>query len=75
MLFVLPFTLSFVVVEWVALLLNFHVILGSNLGTETETDILRMFMVFLTPFRQILGQYLKLGHNGFLPHPLPFIIH
>jgi hypothetical protein len=36
---------------------------------------LRVFMVFLSPSRQMLGQYLKLGHDRFLPHPFQFIVH
>jgi hypothetical protein len=31
-------------------------------------------MVFLSPFKQMLGWYLKLGHIRFLPHPSQFII-
>jgi hypothetical protein len=36
---------------------------------------LRLFMVFFSPSRQILGLYLKLGHDHFLIHPFQFIIH
>jgi len=30
---------------------------------------------FPIPFRQVLGQYLKLGHDQFFTHPFPFSIH
>jgi hypothetical protein len=30
---------------------------------------LRFFVVFVNPSKQMPGQYLKLGHNYFLPHP------
>jgi hypothetical protein len=37
----------------------------SNLDLNTALSCLRFFVVLLRPFRQILGQYLKLGHNYF----------
>jgi hypothetical protein len=36
---------------------------------------LRFFVVFLSPSRQMPGQYLKLGHDLSLPHPFQLIIH
>jgi hypothetical protein len=36
---------------------------------------LRSFAVFLSPSRQMLGYYLKLYHDCFLPNPFQFIIH
>jgi hypothetical protein len=39
------------------------------------TNILRFLMVFLSLFRQMLGQYLKLGNNGSLPYAFQFSIH
>jgi hypothetical protein len=57
-----------------ALLLHICKVLGSNLGPETSyTD--EGFMVFLSPSRKIPGQYLKVGHGGFLPYPSQIIIY
>jgi hypothetical protein len=36
---------------------------------------LRVFAVFLNPPRQMARQYLKLGHDGFLPNPVHFVSH
>jgi hypothetical protein len=36
---------------------------------------LRLFMVFLSPSRQMSGLYLNLGHDHFFPHSFQFIIH
>jgi hypothetical protein len=36
------------------------------------TEVLR---VLLSPSKQMLGKYLKLGHGRFLPYPFQFIIH
>jgi hypothetical protein len=47
---------------------------GSDLGPET--DYPRMcFAVFLNLSTQKPGQYLKLRHERFLPHPFQFIHH
>jgi hypothetical protein len=35
----------------------------------------RTFVVLRRPSRQIPGEYLKLSHDHFLPHPFQFIIH
>jgi hypothetical protein len=35
----------------------------------------RFFVGFLSPFRQMYVQYLKLGHDHFLPHTFQLIIH
>jgi len=34
-----------------------------------------IFMVHLSPSRQMLGYYIKLGHDRFLPDPLQLIIY
>jgi hypothetical protein len=59
----------YVVVEWLTLL-QIREVPGSNFGLETE-----VFVVFLSPSRQIPGWYPKLGHDRFLFHPLQFTIH
>jgi hypothetical protein len=41
----------------------------------TQAIMMELFVVFVSPSRQILGQYLKLGCIYFLPHPVQFIIH
>jgi hypothetical protein len=35
----------------------------------------RFFLIFLSPWRQILGLYLKLGHRHFRPHSSKFIVY
>jgi hypothetical protein len=37
--------------------------------------ILSFFIVFLSPFKQMLWYYFKLGRDRLLPHPFQFIIH
>jgi hypothetical protein len=41
----------------------------------TQAIMMEFFIVFVSPSRQSLGQYLKLGYTYFLPHPFQFIIH
>jgi hypothetical protein len=36
---------------------------------------LMVFTVFLNALRQVPGEYCKLGHESFLPHPFQFVIH
>jgi hypothetical protein len=61
-----------VVVEWLTRLLRIREVPGSNLGPDTGyTD--RFFVVFVSPSRQVLGWYLKLGHDRFLPHNFKLI--
>jgi hypothetical protein len=61
-----------VAVERVALLLHILEGLDSNLGPET--DYLEVFMVFLSPSKQMPIQDLKLGHARFLPYHYSQII-
>jgi hypothetical protein len=49
-------------------------VMGSNVGPETGYSN-RLFVVFLSPYRKMMGQGLILGHNHFLPYSLRFIIH
>lgn len=42
---------------------------------ENRLHWLRHFTDSLSCSRQILGQYLKLGYDGFLPYPFQFITH
>jgi hypothetical protein len=58
--------------KWLTLLLHKWEVPGSNLGPETNYN--EIFMVFLSPSRQLPKYYVKLGHDHFLPHPLQFII-
>jgi hypothetical protein len=46
-------------VEWLALLLRIREVPDSNLGPETRLSSLRFFVVFLSPSKQMPGQYLK----------------
>jgi hypothetical protein len=34
-----------------------------------------LLFIFLSPSRQMMGKYLKLGHHHFLPYLFQFIIH
>lgn len=45
----------------------------SNPGL-VPTILTGFLMVFLSPSRKMLGQYLKFGHENFFSHPLKFII-
>jgi hypothetical protein len=45
----------------------------SGLNLYIQTTYLLCFVVFLSPSRQIPGEYLKLSHDGF--HIYPFQIH
>jgi hypothetical protein len=47
---------------------------GSNLCPGDLLRLLSFFVVFLSPSRLVSAEYLKLGHDRFLPNPLPFII-
>jgi hypothetical protein len=47
-----------VVVEWLPLLLYIREFPGSNLGPETGYS--EFFVVFLSPFRQVPEEYLKI---------------
>jgi hypothetical protein len=44
---------------------------GSNFGPETGYPD-RIFVHFLSPFRQMPGCYLTLGHDRFFSHPFQF---
>jgi hypothetical protein len=47
----------------------------SNTSLEAKPAILtEVFVVFLIFSRQIVGKYLKLGHDPFPPHPFHFLI-
>jgi hypothetical protein len=51
--------------EWLTILLRFQEVPGSNLGSEPVilTEV-RFFVIFLSPSRQIPGQYKKLKMRG-----------
>jgi hypothetical protein len=36
------------------------------ISVETLTILIKIFMALLSPYRQMLEKYLKLGHNSFL---------
>jgi hypothetical protein len=44
------------------------------LSARTMTTLTRAFMVFLSPSREMLGRYIKLGYNCILAHPSQFTI-
>ena len=53
-----------------------HVNTSSNDSDVYSAEIwTKIYMVFLSPSRQMLGQYLKSHCNCFLPHPFKVIIH
>jgi hypothetical protein len=60
-----------VVAKWLTRLLctRMREVSSSNLSPETE-----VFVVFLSSYKRIPGQYLKLGCHRFLPSPVQFII-
>jgi hypothetical protein len=39
-----------------------------------EPQILQPNFIFLTPSKEILEQYLQIGHNSFLPHFFQFTV-
>jgi hypothetical protein len=47
---------------------------GLKSWPEDRLSWLRFLGFFLSTSRRLPGQYLKLGHNRFFPHPLKFII-
>lgn len=55
----------------VGILFRIQDVSGSNL--YSRLDSLRIFVILLSPYRQISGRNLKLGHDRFLPHPLCLI--
>jgi hypothetical protein len=48
------------VVERLTLLLSIREVPGSNLGPET-VYVDEFFLIFLSPFRQMSGEYIKIG--------------
>lgn len=60
--------------EWLVLSLLIREALGSYIGPETG-DLIDVFVIFISPSRQMLGQYLKSGHYRFLSYTFPFINH
>jgi hypothetical protein len=57
---------------------HFCLVFGRSLVQITSrrpATLTEVFVIFLSRFRQILGQYLKLGHSRFLSRPFQFIIH
>jgi len=48
---------------------------GACFEFDWKTHYLEVSMDVRSPYRQISGWYLKLGHDGFFPRPLRFIIH
>jgi hypothetical protein len=61
-----------VTVEWLALLYRNRHVPGSNL--DLERAIQKFFVVFVSPSRKIMRQYLKLGHDRFIQHTLQLFI-
>jgi hypothetical protein len=53
-----------IAVEWEALLLHIQEVLGPNLSWRLAI-LIEVFVVFLSPSRQMLELYLKLGHDHF----------
>jgi hypothetical protein len=51
-------------IEWLAFLITIRWVLSSDIGANL-TEVLRDF---LSPCRQMSGQYLKSGHNHFHPN-------
>jgi hypothetical protein len=47
-------------------------VLGSSIVLLIHSEV---FVGFLKPSRKMLGQYLKVDHDCFLPYPFEFIIH
>jgi hypothetical protein len=41
---------------------------------EDRLSWLKFFVVLLSPYKQMTGQYFKLIHDRFLPYPFQFII-
>jgi hypothetical protein len=60
-------------VKWLKLLSRNRKVPGSNLGPETGNP--EVFVVLLSPARQMPGSYLESGHDQFLPNLLQFIIY
>jgi hypothetical protein len=54
-------------VRWLVFLLHIPDVPDSNLGPDTGYR--EVFEVFLRYSRHMPEENLKLGHNGFLPHP------
>jgi hypothetical protein len=63
-----------VVAEWLTLLPRHRQVPGSNLSPGDRLCWLSFIVVFSSPSRRMPALYLKLGHDHFLPDPLPFII-
>jgi hypothetical protein len=62
-------------VEWLALLLRTRAVSCSNLGPQTDRLFPpRPLILFLSPAKQILGQWLKIGHGRFLSQSLTTIL-
>lgn len=59
--------------ECLALLIHNQEVLGLDVGLETDCS--EIFMVFLSPFRPMLGLYLKLDYDCFVQHLFQFIMH
>lgn len=47
---------------------------GLNLDPKTGYPVCDISCGFLSPFRQMIGYYFKLGHDPFLSHPFPVTI-
>lgn len=58
-------------IEWLELMLRTWKVPLSNLGLGQA--ILMGFVVFLSSSTQMLGWYLKIGRDSFVPHPFQFV--
>jgi hypothetical protein len=56
----------------VAILLLIRELMRSSNGAVTA--LAEVIVIFLSPFRKTPGQYFKLGHDRFRPHPFQSII-
>jgi hypothetical protein len=64
-----------IVVEWLALLLVMFGWFWVQISSWRPAVLAKVFCKFLCPSGQMLGHYLKLGHDLFLIYPFQFIIH
>jgi hypothetical protein len=63
-------------VKWLGIVPHIRKVLRSNFSPKTGHPDSGFRAFRLTPSTQMLGQYLKIAHDHFLPHPspAPFII-
>lgn len=63
-------------VQWLAFLFHIQEVPCSNIGSETGSpDCCPQWLSSPTPYCKFRGNYLKLGHNQFVPHILQYIVH